>query len=705
MFKNIKFEKSKYPIFRVSFWILIISSIIMILNIFRLNLYNFDVKPFNYPLKPIALNLTLREPTSDVLFFCFNDFCKVPVNNAVLGANIGLSNVYSTKFDENDFEFFKSKVKNIYFAYPKHNENLISNIERIDLHIGEDVKYFDKAQISKLKTKEVDIIVDDEGKRDKFQVFVFENTNNYKGIFNHAINLFLSLFVNWQRFIVPYLWLFVAGLIYVFKKDELKLNFDFKINYTLCAILIFILGAVFRINEINSYPLWFDEIYTKITASKTLLETFKDAGNPPLFYIVENLFSKFSTNDLIFRLPSLLFGVLLVPFVYFCFKSIDKKIALLASFLASVNMIFIYLSQEARSYSMCAFLNLGVIYFLFKYLNKTNLKNLICFALFSIFSINSHYICVIFVLGNFLWGICDLIQARKQNDILKFIGANILVFLSFVPYLTLTFSNSLNEAFNSWIPALNKFVFLDIINEFFINKAIFIFLSALVLVMLIFSYLPKEYKKRCGILINSKKENLFLYLVYSITFILIVASLISIVIKPILYERALLSIYILVFLLEIVVISTIFDFVNVKNKILKFLKISYTILMILVFFLITNPSVLREKFRFDDLINFIVQDYKQYQKDYDIYAIFSENKNYLKHYPQLDEMNINWQFVKTNEGKFLSHITNKDFKKSNRKIVVYFNSLTTDFSMTFIKNPNMKIYQTNYTKNGKIIFE
>ena len=59
MFK-IKFQKSKYPIFKISFWIILICSLLLILNIIRINAFAFKIKNI-YPTKLGGLIYNIAE--------------------------------------------------------------------------------------------------------------------------------------------------------------------------------------------------------------------------------------------------------------------------------------------------------------------------------------------------------------------------------------------------------------------------------------------------------------------------------------------------------------------------------------------------------------------------------------------------------------------------------------------------------------------
>ena len=693
---NSYIEKRKNKIIKTAFWILIAFSIFSIISIFLKYPYKFQIKGFNTPLNPITINLELNKKYEKNIFACFNDYCLNFENN-------GITNIYSLKFNNQIAGFCDSKIKNIYIAYPDDIKDFENNIIGLSLYTGQKTEFLSKNDILKLKKKHFEMELD--GKKETYQAYNLNFKGNYKGYISHIHNLFLALFYNWQIFIIPYFWLFIAYLIYNFKKEI----FDFKLPkntpyYILGAIII--LGIFLRLTGFLDYPLWLDEIYTKTVAIKSFVSTFNDAGNPPMFFILEYIISKiFGSSDLALRIFPFIFGVLIIPMTFLLLKDNNQKsikTALFGAFYASINTIFIYHSQEARCYSMAMFLSIAVIYFLFKYLKNYKLKDLIIFSILSIMTINTHYILTIFVMGNFLWGVFNLLNNKKE--LLKFFLSNILIGLTFLPYLIHIYKTSFNQGFNSWIDELSKNTFLYTINEYFINKYVFLALCIVLLVILIMSFLPDKWLNKINLEKDKNKENLFIYLIFSIAFILIISSMISIYIKPILHKRILLADYGLLFLLEIVSISSIFHFIK-ENKIFRMLQGIYSIILFAICLLITHPMPLREMYRLDDFMNFIQNNIKNYPSNYEIHAITNDREDYLDYFPKLKNNNrIIWHYVDTNAMKYLKKISKNDYIKGKYG-VVYLHNMSADIEFMSLINPNMSVYKTNTINNGKIIYK
>lgn len=703
-----KKNKKKISIYVLSFWILIIFAVFSIINITRLNPYKAEIKDSETVLETAVINFTFENKLklSKDFMVCFNDVCKTPNSDF-------FNNVYSLHYNGAVFknDFYADKLNKIYLVYDKNNSNSIeNNLNNIHLYVGNRAFNYQKEDIEKFKKAFVEIKLENSSKNKEYRVNVIPDDfkTNYKGVANNFSTAFLNLFYNWQIFIIPYFWLFIAFCIFAVRKNEFNFKMNNKIYYSLLG-LFFLTALLLRCNLLTYNPFWYDELYTKFVASQNFLSCFKDPGNPPLFFILEYFMSKINNSDLALKLVPLFIGACFTPLIYLLFKNINKNLALFASFFACINTIHIYQSKEIRSGVLCAFLIVAVIYFLFKYLDNPKTKNLVYYLIFSIFAMNTHYYLAIFVFTNFIWGIVDLASNKKlnnkKNEFIKFISANILIALTFIPYIIISFKQALGANFNSWIGNFDKFKFLYAINEFFINKYVFIFLALIVLINLTFTLLPKNIIEKFNLKIDSKKANMYIYLIYSIAAILIIVSLISVFIKPIFHKRLVLSIYTLIMLVEILSISTVFNFENLK-KLPLILKGFYSTVLFCICMLITHPMPVNKICKIDDYMNFIESDSKKYiEQGYEIHGFLIDHKKSLKQFPNVKKLDINWHIISGNKGEYLQSFKKSDYVKGSKKAVLYINTIGVDFEKALLYNPNAYIIYTNSISNAKLIYD
>lgn len=130
-------------------------------------------------------------------------------------------------------------------------------------------------------------------------------------------------------------------------------------------IFILFLASLVRLINLNQ-SLWLDEGIEAIAVkSNSLVDLIsKYAVNdysPPLYHAVLKLWTNvFGYSEIALRLPSVIFGVLAVYFVY---KIAGKKLGAIAGTFMALNPLAIYYSQEARRYSMAAMAVTAAVYF------------------------------------------------------------------------------------------------------------------------------------------------------------------------------------------------------------------------------------------------------------------------------------------------------------------------------------------------------
>ena len=125
--------------------------------------------------------------------------------------------------------------------------------------------------------------------------------------------------------------------------------------------LTLFVGLLLRLISINQ-SLWLDEATTALAAKMPLADIFTKFlpgdFHPPLYYLLmKGWGSLFGLSEISLRTPSVIFGILTIYFIYLIAKKIfDTKTARIASILAATSGLLIYYSQEARMYSLAAFL-------------------------------------------------------------------------------------------------------------------------------------------------------------------------------------------------------------------------------------------------------------------------------------------------------------------------------------------------------------
>lgn len=136
--------------------------------------------------------------------------------------------------------------------------------------------------------------------------------------------------------------------------------------------LIVLLGLVLRLISINQ-SLWLDEATTALVAKMSVGDIFTKFlpgdFHPPLYYLVLKYWTNiFGYSEISLRIPSVIFGLATIYLTYLIAKELfNKRVGLVSALLTSTSGLLIYYSQEARMYSLAAFLvSLSVYLFLKK---------------------------------------------------------------------------------------------------------------------------------------------------------------------------------------------------------------------------------------------------------------------------------------------------------------------------------------------------
>lgn len=127
-------------------------------------------------------------------------------------------------------------------------------------------------------------------------------------------------------------------------------------------------ALVLRISDIDS-PLAGDEAisfnhYADLGLLELLLN-YPDSNQHAFFSILSNLcIWVFGDHELVFRLPSLLAGVLVVPLIYYTGRSLgfSQLTSLISAFLLTIFTPHISYSQEGRGYALTVFLATSLIF-------------------------------------------------------------------------------------------------------------------------------------------------------------------------------------------------------------------------------------------------------------------------------------------------------------------------------------------------------
>ena len=600
--------------------LLIISILFLFLSFFFLRHY-FSVFYFQNDINKITINIETNKNLGEV-YSCFDSDCDLMKFE---------NNIYLYKLNQENPLFYKD-ISNVEVIF--ENEKNTKEIKNISVFYGNKFNYFLN---SSLIGKNVEF-----NNNTKYSINLPEITNS-KSIIQKLGVYIESLFYNWYFYAISYI-LFAIYLI----KTKKQLKFDTRFVLP----LIIFLGAFLRFSHIDFIPLWNDELYTFTVISEcgkslNLKNIFIDPGNPPLFFLLSNIWLKFfnSSTFLIRLLPTLIgiFGIYLIYYV--TDKIFNKKTALISAFLMAINIFIIVESNEIRSYILAMNLVLVGGFCFYKLLKEQSNKNLLLYFISSILLINTHFYCFLFVLFNFILGLILL----KENK-LKYFFINIIAFLTFGIYFLISYKASFSSTFNTWLSLPTLDVLYNHIVFYFGNSVFFI----ACILFLIFMY-----KK-----LNENERNLIIYSVSSVAFVFVVAYVFSWCVKPILFER-----YFCIFLPFFIVVVAISINYDYKTKFKPF------VVLFIFLFSVCVPKY--ENFNLFSNIYFMVKystvDSVNYDDSYDVYFVIPDNYKYTNYFKNDFNKLKNPKIIISNNGiKENIDMINEYVKNSNKKRVIFY---------------------------------
>lgn len=321
--------------------------------------------------------------------------------------------------------------------------------------------------------------------------------------------------------------------------------------------LILFIGLVLRLININQ-SLWLDEAAQVIESARPLREQLRIEGDfqPPLFHLLLHFWMTLGTSEIWMRMLTIALSVFSIFLFYkICLTLVNKKFALLSSFLLTINPYAVYYSQELRPYPLTVFLALLATY---GFITNSSLILIIGLSLF----LYTSYFAPFFIAALFIYVLVK--QRKKLNWFLKNAFISIILFIPWIPKFVeqLRIGTSLTITLPGWgeavsIPPLKALPL--VFAKFFLgritidNKIIY----GLIILILIWGLLYFLYK-------STKNKNWPLFA--SLFFLPLVFAFVTTLLLPILDPKRLL--FILPFFLGIIGLGYLETKKIIKNFVL-----------------------------------------------------------------------------------------------------------------------------------------
>jgi hypothetical protein len=201
-----------------------------------------------------------------------------------------------------------------------------------------------------------------------------------------------------------------------------------------------VLAALLRLSTLGAQSLWFDEAFTPLHVLHPSLFTTlewvpKTENSPPLWYLIEWFdYRLFGSGAFALRLPSAIAGIALVPVAWRIGRELaDRAAAIACAALVTVGPLFVWYSQEARTYGLFM-LTAGLATLTFvRVLREPTGRRFAWFAVAGALCLLSHYFAVFILAGMGIWLLADPRTRRRSLPALAALG---LVALALLPLIS-----------------------------------------------------------------------------------------------------------------------------------------------------------------------------------------------------------------------------------------------------------------------------
>ena len=199
-------------------------------------------------------------------------------------------------------------------------------------------------------------------------------------------------------------------------------------------------AALLRFSTLGVQSLWFDEAFTPLhvlhpSLIKTLEVVPRTENSPPLWYVIEWFdYRLFGSGAYALRLPSAILGTALVPVAWAIGRELaDRAAAVACAALVAVGPLFVWYSQEARTYALFMFTTgLAMLAFV-RVLREPSGRRMTLFAVAGALCLLSHYFAVFILAGMGVWLLADPRTRRRSLPALAALG---LVALALLPLIS-----------------------------------------------------------------------------------------------------------------------------------------------------------------------------------------------------------------------------------------------------------------------------
>jgi mannosyltransferase len=229
----------------------------------------------------------------------------------------------------------------------------------------------------------------------------------------------------------------------------------------LVLVAIVVLGSVLRLWGIGSQSLWYDEWLTTEAAAGGFLDVFRHAANregiPPTYFILMwGWIRAFGDGEIALRALSVLAGIATIPVVHAIVGEFGQRrtVARIAALLVAVNPMLVWYSQEARPYSLLAFLGALSLLAFARVRSRGRRDDYLLWGLVCAVAVAVHYFAIFLVLAEA--GALLLVRRRDARRLVPACAPIALVAVALAPFAIEQHSHEPNRQWISDFPLADR---------------------------------------------------------------------------------------------------------------------------------------------------------------------------------------------------------------------------------------------------------
>lgn len=215
---------------------------------------------------------------------------------------------------------------------------------------------------------------------------------------------------------------------------------------------ILLLALALRLREALAAPLWYDELYTLAALKRDwagVLAVMRADVHPPLHFVIGWAWYRFADSDLALRALPLASGLAGIAYLWALARAwFGRPAADLAALLLALHPWHVYVSQEARSYSLLWLLLTLASLGAWRWSEDGRRGNAALFVGAAALALWTHYLAALVLFAQFAWGVLRL--AREPRRLAAWCGWHLAVAVLFAPVLPLWWSQVHRTAHESW---------------------------------------------------------------------------------------------------------------------------------------------------------------------------------------------------------------------------------------------------------------